>query len=57
MVDASYKKKATELIKIAKEKKLIKSYAEFCDTDKAKKCALSKDDVIYYTSLDKGATK
>ena len=57
MVNADYKKKVSELVKKAQEKKLVKRYAEFCDTDKAKQYALSEDDVIYYTSLDKGATK
>ena len=50
MVDVDYKKKASELVKLAKEKGLIKKYAEFCSTDEAKKYALSKEDVIYYTS-------
>lgn len=55
MVDVDYKKKASELVKLAKEKGLIKKYAEFCSTDEAKKYALSKEDVIYYTSKGKGA--
>ena len=32
-----------------------KKYSEFCDTDEAKEYALSKEEVIYYTSKVKGA--
>lgn len=55
MVNADYKKKASELVKVAKEKGLIKKYAEFCGTDQGKKYALPKEEVIYYTSMVKGA--
>lgn len=55
MVNATYKEKASRLVKMAKEKGLLKKYADFCKTDEAKKYALSKDEVIYYTSMVEGA--
>ena len=55
MVNADYRKKASELVKTAKEKGLIKKYSDFCKTDEAKDYALSKEEVIYYTSKLKGA--
>ena len=54
MADKNYKKRVSSLIKKAKEKGLVKTYDEFCKTDKAKKIALSEDDVAYYTSKQKG---
>jgi dTDP-4-amino-4,6-dideoxygalactose transaminase len=51
MVDTNYKKKATEMVKLARQKGLIKKYSEFCDTDEAKERALSKEEIIYYTSM------
>jgi len=54
MVDKDYRKKASNLVKLAKEKGLIKKYADFCDTEEAKKYALSKEEVVYYTSKVKG---
>lgn len=57
MVKESYKERAKNLTKIAKEKGLIKTYDDFCKTDIAKKTALSKKEIAYYTSIDKGELK
>ena len=43
MVDVSYKKKTTELIKKAKEKGKLKTYDKFCKTKIGKKCRLSEE--------------
>ena len=55
MVSADYKKRASELVKTAREKGLITKYSDWCKTKEAKKYALSKDEVIYYTSKAEGA--
>ena len=55
MVSSDYKKRASELIKKAQQKGLIKKYSDFCETKEAKEFALSKEDVIYYTSKSEGA--
>ena len=55
MVNADYRKRASELVKVAKEKGLIKKYSDFCKTKEAKEYAPSKEEVIYYTSKVKGA--
>ena len=57
MVNNLYKEKVTSLIARAKQKGAIKSYSQFCETNRAKENALSKDEIIYYTSKDKGETK
>lgn len=57
MVNNLYKQKVTSLIARAKQKGAIKSYSQFCETTRAKENALSKDEIIYYTSKDKGETK
>ncbi len=54
MVNVDYKNKSAALVKMAKEKGLIKKYSDFCNTTEAKKYALSKEEVIYYTSKAKG---
>ena len=51
------KTKITEIIAKAEKKGLIKSYSKFCETKDGEKNALSKDEIIYYTSNNKGATK
>ena len=50
MITKNYKKRASELVKIAKEKGLITKYSDFCNTKKSKEYSLSEDEVIYYTS-------
>lgn len=50
MVNEKYKSKVSDLIKLAKQKGLIKKYSDFCDTDEAEEYALSGDEVICYTS-------
>ena len=50
MVSADYKKRASELVKRAQQKGLITKYSDFCKTKESKEYALSKDEVIYYTS-------
>lgn len=57
MVNNLYKNKVKELISKAKKKGLVKTYSDFCKTDEAKKTALSKDEIMYYTSGNEGATK
>ena len=54
MVTADYKKRASELVRKAQEKGLIKKYSDFCNTKDSKEYALSKEEVIYYTSKSKG---
>ncbi len=51
MITKNYKKRASELVKIAKEKGLITKYSDFCNTKKSKEYSLSEDEVIYYTSF------
>lgn len=46
----SYKSKVKELIKISKEKGLIKTYYEFLETEEAKEYALAEEEVKYYIS-------
>lgn len=50
MDDNKYRLKVKELIKISKEKGLIKTYEEFLETDEAKEYALTEEEVKYYTS-------
>ena len=57
MVSNLYKTKMSNLIAKAQEKGLIKKYSQFCKTEVGKKSALSKDEVNYYTSRNKGETK
>ena len=57
MVDNLYKSKVSKLIEKAQKKGMIKKYSDFCETEKGKKMALSKDEIIYYTSVNKGETK
>lgn len=55
MVSSDYRKRASELVKQAKQKGLITKYSDFCKTKKSKDYAVSKEDVIYYTSKAEGA--
>lgn len=55
MVSADYRKRASELVKTAQQKGLITKYSDFCKTKESKKYALSKEEVIYYTSRAEGA--
>lgn len=57
MVNNLYNSKVADLIKKSKEKGLIKTYSEFCKTKKGEESELSKDEIIYYTSMNKGETK
>ena len=57
MVNSLYKEKVSSLIAKAKERGAIKSYSQFCKTSDTKKTALSKDEISYYTSKNKGETK
>lgn len=57
MVNNLYKTKVSEVIEKAKKKGLIKTYSEFCETEEGKKSALTKEEIIYYTSRNKGETK
>lgn len=55
MVDVDYKRRATELVKKARQKGLITKYSDFCKSKESKDYAVSKQDVVYYTSKVKGA--
>ncbi len=57
MVNNLYKEKVTSLIAKAKERGAIKSYPQFCKTSNGKKTALSEEEIIYYTSKNKGEAK
>ena len=54
MVNNLYKAKVTELITKAKEKGKVKTYSDFCKTKEAKENALTKDEIIHYTSMQEG---
>lgn len=57
MVNNLYKSKVTDLIKKAKKKGLVKTYSQFCQTEEGKETSLSKDEIIYYTSINEGDAK
>lgn len=57
MVNNLYKTNVTKLINEAKKKGLVKSYSQFCKTKEGKEASLSKDEIMYYTSQNKGATR
>lgn len=57
MVNNLYKSRVSALISKAKQKGLVKSYSQFCETKEGKETALSKDEINYYTSRSKGETK
>lgn len=58
MVNNLYKEKVSSIIAKAKEKGLIKTYSDFCKSNEGEKYALTKDEIVYYTSMrNKGATK
>ena len=50
MIDEKYKNRVANLVKQAKDKGAIKSYKNFCKTKDADTYALSKDEIVYYTS-------
>ena len=49
-MEESFKSKVEELIKKAKEKGKLKTYAEFSETEDSGKYKLAEDEVQYYTS-------
>lgn len=51
------KTRIAELINKTKTKGKIKTYSEFCETKQANKTALSEEEIIYYTSRNKGENK
>lgn len=53
MVNNSLKNRAKNLVAIAKEKGLVKTYDEYCKTASSKEMALSSEEVNYYTSKKK----
>lgn len=55
MISVDYKKRVAEIIKQAQQKGLVKKYSDFCKTEKSKDYAMSKEEVIYYTSKKEGA--
>ena len=57
MVNNLYKSKAKDIIAKAKKKGLVKNYSQLCETREGQENALTKDEIIYYTSKNKGATK
>lgn len=57
MIDEKYKNRVADLVKQAKAKGAVKSYRNFCKTKDADTYALPKDEIVYYTSASKGASK
>ena len=57
MDNNTYKKQIDELINTARNKGLIKTYSEFCETENSKLFALQEEEVLYYTSINKKNTK
>lgn len=57
MVNNLYKSKVAGLIEKSKKRGLLRTYSEYCEKDEAERTALSKDEIIYYTSINKGETK
>ena len=57
MVNNLYKSKVSSIVEKAKKKGLIKTYSEFCKTEEGKKTELSKDEIVYYTSMNEGEAK
>lgn len=57
MVNNLYKSKVSKLIERAQKKGLVKKYSDFSETDEGKQMALSEDEIMYYTSEEKGETK
>ena len=57
MISNLYKEKVAGLISKAEKKGLIKTYSEFCKTKEGKETSLTKEEIIYYTSKNKGETK
>ena len=53
MASDVYKKKVEEIINKAKDKGLVKTYAEFCETEDANNFFVSEEEAVYYTSLNK----
>lgn len=50
MINNDYKSKISNIINTAKEKGLIKTYSEFCNTEESNLLSLAEEDVVYYTS-------
>lgn len=57
MVNNLYKSKVAKIIEKSKKKGLVKTYSQFCKTNDGKNNALTEDEIIYYTSKNKGETK
>lgn len=52
MASDVYKKRVKEIINKAKDKGLIKTYTEFCETEDAKSFCVTEEEAVYYTSLN-----
>lgn len=52
MASDIYKKKIKEIINIAKDKNLVKTYSEFCETEDSNTFYVSEEETVYYTSLN-----
>lgn len=57
MASDIYKKKIKEIINIAKDKGLVKTYSEFCETEDSKNFCVSEEEAIYYTYLNEDNLK
>ena len=57
MVSKDYNTRTKKLIKKAKEKGLVKSYKDFCNTKIAEETKLAEDEVAYYISEKKEEKK
>lgn len=52
-----YKKKVKEIINKAKDKGLVKTYSEFCETEDASILYVAEEEELYYTSLNEANQK
>jgi len=57
MNNISYKTKVSKLITQAKEKGLIKTYSEFCDTEISTQTSINEEEAVYYSATDQDKIK
>lgn len=53
MINKDYKSRAKALVKKAKDKGLVRSYNDFCNTDFSKETMLCEEEVSYYIAKNK----
>lgn len=52
MVSDVYKKKVKDIVNKAKDKGLIRTYSEFCETEDLNILNVAEEEAVYYTSLN-----